>query len=581
MSCILGIYQSILARGYFPKELPPAFSTRQFASYAETKSGRQALKNYHPSENMTECVKYRLASAGRDYRELRLIHPYTFCKLAEITAKNFKRLLKAANASTFSKSKPLYDPKGRRAIQPRFSFRNLARERSAARAGASFLLKADVNQFYPAMYTHAVAWAVDPKTRKRENWNSKKPKILGNKLDQALVNTDGKISQGIPIGNDISFLLAELVLAQVDKTLKLEKDRAYRWYDDYEIAYETREQAERALLKLSRELERFRLRLNPNKTRIVDLPEPTDSDWRDILFEAAQRKLTNPREMVRYFDAAFRLRASFTEAPVLAYALGNLFKIVVPSPTVARIAQSCIKQALLCEPGTAQNAVALLSFWRLNGLSIDTRLMKDTITRIIIRHASRGPSNDLTWALAFCLNTKISLDKDAAKLLSTFDDDTILIESLHMRTEGLLSVGFSESQVSRTLKTSGELDREHWLVAYESVRHGFLNTCESMVKSNTLFSDLLSRQVTFYRRNLPPYALVLYPGGAPDWTRERWLIDREGDGDNLVIKMIADDLAKLTTGSEAPTIEMAVEELMELYGEKPESEVEESETAYY
>jgi hypothetical protein len=251
MSCTLSIYRSILARGYFRKELPPAFSTRQFASYANTTSGRQTLKNYHPLDNMTECVKYRLASSGRDYRELRLIHPYAFCKLAEITAKSFKRLLKAANDSTFSRSKPLYDPKRRRPIQPRFSFKNLARERSAARAGASYLLKADVNQFYPAMYTHAVAWAVDPKTRKRENWNSKKPKILGNKLDQALVNTDGKVSQGIPIGNDISFLLAELVLARVDKTLKLARNRAYRWYDDYEIAFDTREQAEKTLLRLS------------------------------------------------------------------------------------------------------------------------------------------------------------------------------------------------------------------------------------------------------------------------------------------------------------------------------------------
>jgi hypothetical protein len=283
----LSIYQAILARGYFPKELPPAFSTRQFAAYAVTKDGRKALAGYHPSDNMTECVKYRLASVAQDYRELRLIHPFTFCRLAGLTAKNFKRLLKAANASSFSRSKPLYDPQRRRAIQPRYSLNNLARERSAVRAGASFLLKADINQYYPGLYTHAIAWAVDPKTRKRENWISKRPSILGNRLDQALANTDGKVTQGIPIGNDISFLLAELVLAQVDKALKLNKDSAYRWYDDYEIAFDTREQAERGLLMLSKELDRFKLRLNSGKTRVVALPESTDNAWRYLLFEAA------------------------------------------------------------------------------------------------------------------------------------------------------------------------------------------------------------------------------------------------------------------------------------------------------
>jgi hypothetical protein len=106
---------------------------------------------------------------------------------------------------------------------------------------------------------------------------------------------------------------------------------------------------------------------------------------------------------------------------------------------------ACITQALLCEPGTAQKAFALLSFWRINGLSIDSQLIKDTISRMILRHESRGPSNDVTWALAFCLSEGLSVGKEAAKVLSTFDDDTILIEALHMRAEGLLSAGFSES----------------------------------------------------------------------------------------------------------------------------------------
>jgi hypothetical protein len=47
------------------------------------------------------------------------------------------------------------------------------------------------------------------------NANWKNWKLLGKKVDQALMDSDRKISQGIPIGNDISFLLAEIVLAHV------------------------------------------------------------------------------------------------------------------------------------------------------------------------------------------------------------------------------------------------------------------------------------------------------------------------------------------------------------------------------
>jgi len=92
---------------------------------------------------------------------------------------------------------------------------DLSKERVAIRAGSSFVLKADVSQFYPSLYTHAVGWAVDPQLRNKGNWG--KSAFLGQKLDQALMNLDGKISQGIPIGNDVSFLLAEVVLAQVDR----------------------------------------------------------------------------------------------------------------------------------------------------------------------------------------------------------------------------------------------------------------------------------------------------------------------------------------------------------------------------
>ena len=77
------------------------------------------------------------------------------------------------------------------------------------------------------------------------------------------MNADGKISQGIPIGNDISFLLAETVLAQVDRRLRFPAERSYRWFDDHEVAFDSRAEAEAGLKRLNAELAKFRLRLNP------------------------------------------------------------------------------------------------------------------------------------------------------------------------------------------------------------------------------------------------------------------------------------------------------------------------------
>jgi hypothetical protein len=431
---------------------------------------------------------------------------------------------------------------------------SLARERAAVRAGSSYLLKADVSQFYSSLYTHAIGWAVDPKLRNKANWANRR--LLGKMLDQALMDLDGKVSQGIPIGNDISFLLAETVLAQVDRAAKLPVSRAYRWYDDYEIAFDTRDQAEETLKRLNKELGRFRLRLNAKKTTIMRLPCPADDEWQQTLRESAASRFKAPREMVSYFDTAFRLRERFPDVPVLLYALGTLFKLDCPNPDVGRIAQSCITQSLLCEPGASQKAFALLTFWRLNGLKLNAPLVTSTIDQMVIRHHASGFSSDIAWALAFCLEQKYALSVKAAKVLSSFDDDCIALQALHMERVGLLPKGFSNKQISRVLKDA-DLDREHWLLAYETVRHGFLGICGLAIKSNPLFSNLLKHRVTFYRKKLPSYASVIHPGGAPEWVVRKWisLLTREaevageaaGTADEApVLQLIGKDLAGIT-----------------------------------
>jgi hypothetical protein len=373
------VYKSLLKRGYFPKELPPAFFTEQFAKYATTKSGRSKLEAYAPVENFTECLKYSLALPNHERREIRVPHPVAFAKLAILAAKNFGRLLRLASRSGFSKSRPIYATGRHRAISPMVKPSNLSRERSAIRAGSTFLLKTDISQYYPSLYTHAVGWAIDPKLRKKQHWNNRR--LLGKKLDQALMDLDGKMSQGIPIGNDISFLLAEVVLAQVDKALHLPLGRAYRWFDDYEMALDTSDQAEEVLKKLTRELAKFRLRLNPKKTSIVRLPRPAEDEWQQALKQAGYSRFSTPHDMVRYFDVAFRLREQRPDVPVLQYALGILFKVACPTPAVARIAQSCITQCILSEPGAAQKAFALLTFWRINGLALDEALITETVNQ--------------------------------------------------------------------------------------------------------------------------------------------------------------------------------------------------------
>jgi hypothetical protein len=230
---------------------------------------------------------------------------------------------------------------------------------------------------------------------------------------------------------------------------------------------------------------------------------------------------------------------------------------------------------MLCEPGATQKAFALLTYWRLNGCPLDLKLITATVNQLVLRHEAGGLSSDVAWALAFCLEQNLELNSRAATVLSVFDDDCVALQALHMYSSGLLPKGFSTRHMAKMLR-SAELDREHWLIAYEAVRQGFLNDSQAAVEKHPLFSDLLAPRVTFYRTRLPPYALVLHPGGAPEWTVRLWMelltkSDRPpkpGDEElrtNPVVRLVEEDLPKLE--ATAKTTDDVVAGLMDVLTE--------------
>jgi hypothetical protein len=464
-------------------------------------------------------------------------------------AKNFRRILKKAHGSNISRSAPSYSNASYRAIEPAWSMGNLPRERAKTRGGARFILQTDVSQFYPSLYTHAIGWSIDSALREKANW--KNAKYLGKKIDQILMNLQAKESQGIPIGNDISFLLAETVLAQVDKKLGIAAGRGYRWFDDYEIACDTLEEAGKTLSVLRRELRKFRLRTNPAKTRIVELPKAADDGWRVAIVQQSRRGLASGRDMVQYFDCAFRLAETYPNTAVLNYAIGVLFANSCPSTEAGAVAESGMSQALLAEPGCAQKVFAVLTYWILNGYTINQELISRTIDTLIARHAEVGVTSDVAWSLSFCAENGIPVSKRVGKLLTGCDDDCIALQTLDLSRVGLIPSGFSTAPLEK-LVGNADLDGPHWLLTYEAARHGFLNSSAAAVAAHPLFAAMMARGVTFLRRSLPPYSVLLHPGGAPNWLVRQWYeratglplhTDPVASSDTPVAELVVNDAA--------------------------------------
>jgi hypothetical protein len=279
--------ESLLGRGYFPKELPPTFTSASYGSFAALNPG-QALP-FDTSDRSRSSSKpelFHLARAGNLRRELSILNPIHYALLCECVANNWE-VIEAVTSSDFSLSTPTPALKGR-AIERKSTLESLPEKRASTRKIGRFLLRTDISRFYPSLYTHCIPWAFHTKSVAKIQRNRM---LIGNNLDTLIRNCQDGQTIGIPVGPDASLVIAEAVLAQVDKDVQQQGSGGFRYMDDYELVFQSEQQALEARSLLQTSLLEFELHLNPQKTAVLPLPQPMQEPW---IAELSTVKIANP-----------------------------------------------------------------------------------------------------------------------------------------------------------------------------------------------------------------------------------------------------------------------------------------------
>lgn len=143
-------------------------------------------------------------------------------------------------------------------------------------AAYHFLTVTDIQNFYPSIYTHSIAWAFETKTVAKEESNRGDYTYLGNRVDRLFMQSRDGQTNGIPVGSILSDLIAEVILTDVDRRLsqalrlkKIQKNVVVtRYRDDYKILSKN-EHDGTAVLKMLSEILRneYDLHLNAEKTK--------------------------------------------------------------------------------------------------------------------------------------------------------------------------------------------------------------------------------------------------------------------------------------------------------------------------
>jgi hypothetical protein len=91
------------------------------------------------------------------------------------------------------------------------------------------LISADIQNFYPSIYTHSIPWAIHGKATAKQRMGD--PHLYGNRLDKSTAGCQEGQTVGVAIGPDTSLIVAECLLAAVERelTITFPKLNGYRW----------------------------------------------------------------------------------------------------------------------------------------------------------------------------------------------------------------------------------------------------------------------------------------------------------------------------------------------------------------
>lgn len=138
----------------------------------------------------------------------------------------------------------------------------------------SSIFDADVSNCYGSIYTHSISWALHGKPTARGDRSDKN--LLGSKIDERIQMMRYRQTNGIPQGNAVSDLVAELVLGYADEIIthkvkdeKIKKSdfNIIRYRDDYKIFTSKPDVGKNVLKIISETLSELGMHLNTSKTK--------------------------------------------------------------------------------------------------------------------------------------------------------------------------------------------------------------------------------------------------------------------------------------------------------------------------
>lgn len=505
--------QRLLAYGYLLKELPPVFTSVSLGQDPQN----FVLPAANPT-NQTKCVTYSIPKGRFSRRNLHVPHPLGFIQLVQHLAHPPHELImhthntRCATSMSFVREnhniQNAISNDERRAIINRYP--TLQRAKRAAILAAHdklFLVKIDISQYYPSIYTHTLTWALLGRDRAKQlhrMGNARQAEVdypiyrFADELDRLIRLTQENQSVGIPIGPDTSHVISELIGCYFDQRLDAEFPglRAFRYFDDYEIYVDGEEMAQEVFRFAQEILAEFQLSISEAKAVIKRFPFEFEEAWvREINAYPFNPAIEN--HIRQYFSMVFGLIERYPDkAPtVIKYALRRFER---RSSGISQenwpLFESLLLKTALVGPSCLDIVSRILETYR---NFVDARKLATALVRLLEQHSSLNHHFEIAWALWMLKQFNIQLQATFVASIIRSGNPLVLLLLFDLEATGLVEGGPIAPALRQGLTDAlnNREDAADWLLYYEAVAiKGWLTATprpeyQTLVQSNVSFYD--------------------------------------------------------------------------------------------
>ncbi|AVH65505.1 RNA-directed DNA polymerase [Nostoc sp. 'Peltigera membranacea cyanobiont' N6] len=485
--------QDFIEKGFFPKELVPAFTTENLADNLDKINSN--IQN--PSKKSSKFLSYSFPKSKYSRRILGIPNPLHQVVLCNFISQEWQDIENFILSSPLCQQSPLSYK--RRAVS---SYPiNLPAERAISSASHRYRLYTDISRFYSTIYTHSIPWALHEKQIAKANRRDKS--LIGNQIDEFVRNTQDQQTLGIPIGPDSSFVIAEIISSSVDKILteRLKSvPQGFRYVDDYYLYFNSYSEAERALSEINRILQEFELEINSSKASIVELPEPIELSWVSEIRRCPigdDNSLEQYNDILTYFSKVFEYSKLFPDDAVIKYALSRINRTDILEKNW-KLCESFILQSIIAAPNALIVATEILLKYS-EKYQLNLEKISETIHLILLQHSELNHSHEISWALWLSKTLSIPIKEEVAKKISHLEDSIVALITLDLNSSNLIE-GKIDFSLWQSILTIDHLYSSNWLLCYEANIKGYFPQTpqNNYIENDDFFAVLKQNNVSFY-----------------------------------------------------------------------------------